>query len=203
MMGNPDDRPSYPPADFRRRMLARLIDLFVAALPIVLVPHAHLLSGILFSAAFLLFGDSLFGAGRSLGKRLTGLRVVVVPSRRPAGVRESALRNLPIAAGLLPAAFGVQPPVAAATLGCVLLLEAAVALRPLAKDLGQRRLGDFLAGTQVFDGRMALPLAAPAVAPAAPAAAPLASRTAPSAPSAAIPPAAPASTRGRIACASP
>jgi hypothetical protein len=58
------------------------------------------------------------------------------------------------------------------------LLEAAVALRPLSRDLGQRRLGDLLAGTQVIDGRVALGLHSPGVRNAAPTTAPLASRAA-------------------------
>ena len=86
-------RPSYPPADFRRRAIARAIDLLVA-------------------------------------------------------------------------------------LACVIVLEAGIALRPLTRDLGQRRLGDLIAGTQVIDGRVALGLPTRPVTNPAPATAPLASRAA-------------------------
>jgi hypothetical protein len=60
----------------------------------------------------------------------------------------------------------------------VVVVEAAVALRPLTRDLGQRRLGDLVAGTQVIDGRVALGLEARPVTNRAPAPAPLASRAA-------------------------
>jgi len=58
------------------------------------------------------------------------------------------------------------------------VLEAGVALRPLTRDLGQRRLGDLIAGTQVIDGRVALGLETRPVTNRAPATAPLASRAA-------------------------
>jgi uncharacterized RDD family membrane protein YckC len=174
----PGPRPSWPPADFRRRAIARAIDLLVALAPILLVPAGHPFAVGLLSAALLLFADALFGAGRSLGKRLAGLRVLVVASSRPSGVRESILRNGIFLFGLAPAFTGAASPLAGAALACVIVLEAAVALRPLTRDLGQRRLGDLLAGTQVVDGRVALGLETRPVRNAAPATAPLASRAA-------------------------
>src|SRR5439155_24941997 len=60
----------YPPADFRRRAIARAIDLLIALAPIGLIPAGHPFAVALLAGALLLFGDSLFGAGRSLGKRL-------------------------------------------------------------------------------------------------------------------------------------
>jgi uncharacterized RDD family membrane protein YckC len=176
--GPPGQRPSYPPADFRRRALARAIDFLIALLPLVLVPRGHPLATALLSAALLVFADSLFGAGRSLGKRLAGLRVVVLATRRPAGVRDSVLRNGLFALGLVPALAGATPQLAAAALACIVVLEAGVALRPLTRDLGQRRLGDLIAGTQVIDGRVALGLQTQRVPNPAPATAPLASRAA-------------------------
>jgi uncharacterized RDD family membrane protein YckC len=132
----------------------------------------------LLSGGLLLFGDSLFGAGRSLGKRLAGLRVMVLATLRPAGVRESVLRNLLFVLGLLPAFAGAPAPLAAVALACVVVLEAGVALRPLTRDLGQRRIGDLIAGTQVIDGRFALALPARPAATPARTTAPLASRAA-------------------------
>jgi len=176
--GPQGQRPAYPPADFRRRAIARGIDLLVALLPLLLVPRGHPLATALLCAALLLFADALFGAGRSLGKRLAGLRGGVLASRRPAGVRESVLRNGLFVLGIAPALAGATPQIAAAALACIVVLEAAVALRPLTRDLGQRRIGDLLAGTQVIDGRVALGLEARTVPNPAPATAPLASRAA-------------------------
>jgi uncharacterized RDD family membrane protein YckC len=173
-----DPRPSYPPADFRRRAIARAIDLLIALLPVLLVPRGHPVSVALLSSGLILFGDSLFGAGRSLGKRLAGLRVLVLATLRPAGVRESVLRNGLFVLGLIPALAGSPSPLPAAALACIIVLEAGVALRPLTRDLGQRRLGDLIAGTQVIDGRVALGLPTRPVITAAPATAPLASRAA-------------------------
>jgi len=169
--------PSYPPADFRRRVLARAIDLLIALAPLLLLPRSHRRLGELLCAALLLLGDSLFGPGRSLGKRVAGLRVVVLSTRRPAQLRESILRNGLFALTLAPAIAGAPVQISAAALLCVLALEGLMATRPLTRDLGQRRLGDRLAGTQVIDASLALGLPA-AVAKPSSAPAPFASRAA-------------------------
>ena len=174
----PGQRPSYPPADFRRRVLARAIDLLVALAPLLLVPRGHPLATALLCAALLLFADSLFGPGRSLGKRLAGLRVVVLATRWPAGVRESVLRNGVFVLAAAPMLAGAPLQLSGAALVCIVVLEAGVALRPLSRDLGQRRLGDFIAGTQVIDARLALGLEARPLANSTHATAPLASRAA-------------------------
>jgi len=169
--------PSYPPADFRRRVLARAVDLLIALLPLLLVPRGHPRAGELLCAALLLSGDALFGPGRSLGKRVAGLRVLVVATRRPAQMRESLLRNGLFALALVPAIAGADVAISAAALLCVLALEGLVATRPLTRDLGRRRLGDMLAGTQVVDASLAIGF--PAAARESPrATAPLASRAA-------------------------
>ncbi|MFN2550328.1 MAG: hypothetical protein ABR567_23125 [Myxococcales bacterium] len=155
--------------------MARVIDLLIALAPLLLVPRAHPRAGDYLCAALLLCGDSLFGPGRSLGKRLAGLRVMVLYTRRPGGVRDSMLRNAIFVLALLP---GWPLLTTAAALGCLALIEAGVALRPLTKDLGHRRLGDLFAGTQVIDASMALGLRAPAAGETARTAAPLASRAA-------------------------
>ena len=150
--------PSHPPADFRRRVLARSIDLLIAVAPLLLVPRGHPRWGEWLCAALLLTGDSLFGTGRSLGKRFAGLRVMSLSSWRPAPLRATMLRNAVFAVTLLPALLGARVQVSAAALLCVLALEGLVATRPLTKDLGRRRIGDLLAGTQVIDGSLALGL---------------------------------------------
>ena len=148
--------PSYPPADFRRRVLARAVDLLIALAPLLLVPRGHPQTGVLLCAGLLLFGDALLGSGRSSGKRIAGLRVLVLSTRRPGQLRESLLRNVVFAAPLLPSLLGVSVQISAAALLCVLALEGLIATRPLTRDLGQRRLGDLLAGTQVIDASLAL-----------------------------------------------
>lgn len=166
---------SYPPADFRRRALARGIDLAVAAAPLFFAGKLRSIAFV--SAALVLLGDALFGDGRSLGKRLAGLRTIVLATRRPAGFRASIERNAIFVLAVVPALAGAPLVVAAAELTAILLLESFVALRPLTRDLGQRRFGDLFAGTQVIDGRVPLEAEAPKVHAVAPAA-PLASRAA-------------------------
>jgi len=174
----PGPSSGYPPADFRRRAVARAIDFLVAISPLWLMPRGHARAGEILAAALLLCGDSLFGPGRSLGKRIAGLRVLVIVPRRAAGTRESIIRNAIFVLGLLPAELGAPLPFSFGALACIALVEAGVALRPLTRDLGQRRIGDLLAGTQVIDASIALGLRAPPAAKTAVAPAPLASRAA-------------------------
>jgi uncharacterized RDD family membrane protein YckC len=170
----------YPPADARRRLIARAIDLGVAFAPLLLVPRGHPRAGEILSALLLICNDSLFGAGRSLGKRLCGLRVVSLARGRggPATVRDSCLRNWLFVFGLLPALLGRPLLFSAVAFACIAALEGAIALLPLTRDLGQRRLGDLFAGTQVIDASIAAGAFAPRTVKSARAAAPLASRAA-------------------------
>jgi len=157
--------PSYPPADLRRRAVARALDLCVGLAPLLLM-REHARAGELLSLALILCADALFGTGRSLGKRAAGLRVVQLATRRPAG----------IAVAVLPAVLGVAHPVAVtvAVLAVLLAVETGVALQPLTRDIGARRIGDLIAGTQVIDASLALGLKEPVAQNAARAAAGLA-----------------------------
>ena len=93
-------------------------------------------------------------------------------------MRESVLRNGVFMLAVAPMLAGAPPQLSGAALACIVVLEAGIALRPLSRDLGQRRLGDFIAGTQVIDARLALGLEARPLAKASAAPAPLASRAA-------------------------
>ncbi|TMB34222.1 MAG: RDD family protein [Deltaproteobacteria bacterium] len=169
--------PSYPPADFRRRAAARAIDLLIGLAPLVLVPRGQPRAGEFLCLLFLLAADSLFGTGRSLGKRAVGLRVIAVQTRRPAGIIACLRRNAVFALAPLPALLGAPHPLAVTIVAIAVIcaVEAGVALRPLTRDLGQRRIGDLLASTQVVDGSIALGLGLVAPRDASPAAAPLVS----------------------------
>ena len=154
----------YPPAEARRRLAARLIDLLLpVALIAVSPPGGPRIAFTLFAGALMLCGDSLSGPGRSLGKRLFGLRTIVVESRRPAPTLDGMKRNLIFALAVLPGLLpnGLARWEALLTLGAVLALEAIFAVRPLPRDLGQRRIGDLWAGTQVIDASIAIQLPAP------------------------------------------
>jgi uncharacterized RDD family membrane protein YckC len=176
-MDNAEPPSRYPPADARRRLLGRAVDLGVAAAALLLVPRGHHWAGVILSAALVLCSDSLFGPGRSLGKRLAGLRVVAL-SGRPATQRQSFFRNGIFLFGLVPACLGQALSLAGAAFACVCVVEAWIALMPLTRDLGQRRLGDLFAGTQVIDASIAAGVALRRPVKTAAAAAPLASRAA-------------------------
>jgi uncharacterized RDD family membrane protein YckC len=169
--------PSHPPADFRRRAGARAIDLLIGLAPLALVSRGQPRAGEFLCILLLLAADSLFGTGRSLGKRAAGLRVLAIDSRRPAGILACLRRNAVFAVAPLPALLGAPHPLAVTLLclGVICALEASVALRPLTRDFGQRRFGDLIAGTQVVDGSIALGLGQFAPHDATPAAAPLVS----------------------------
>ncbi len=135
-------------AGLLNRWIAKCVDLLIAA-ALTELPFAV---GFYAGVTYLLIADGLW-RGRSVGKRLIGLRVIILPEARPeargssggCGFRESILRNAPLAV-----AYGLS-----ATLpyvGWVVGLVAVVveALLMIGNDRGQR-LGDELAGTQVVE----------------------------------------------------
>jgi uncharacterized RDD family membrane protein YckC len=155
----------YPKADLTLRGLARLVDFAIA---FVAAQAAHELGPIL-AVIYLLLADG-FMHGQSIGKRIFGVRTMVVPRRVPAGYRESLLRN---AAFALVALFYVVP------LGWVLLDVAGLPIvgfetwMVLSDRLGVR-IGDIFADTQVVDAKVVSKIevvathAIPNVAPAPP-----------------------------------
>ncbi len=141
----------YPKADLRLRGLARLVDLVLA----FAVANAARDAGPALAALYLLFADGLM-QGQSVGKRLFGVSAMVLPARggtrgRPAGYRESVLRNAPFAlAGLF---YGLS------LVGWVLFFVVGVPLVVLEAWLVWRdrlglRIGDLFADTQVVDGKV-------------------------------------------------
>jgi len=157
----PESPNGYPPADLRRRVVARAIDSGVVALVFALLLQAHQpLAATLCSAALIFCGDRLFGPGRSLGKRLLGLRVVVLRTKQPGGITASMRRNVFFTLAILPSAAGTPGSFiwALAATALATAVETSVSLSPLTRDLGRRRLGDLLADTQVIDASIALGL---------------------------------------------
>jgi uncharacterized RDD family membrane protein YckC len=142
----------YPKADLWLRGLARLVDLTLA----FAVANVAREAGPPLAALYLLFADGLL-QGQSLGKRLFGVRAVVLPPKgavgraRPAGYRESVLRNAPFA--LVGLFYGLT------LVGWVLLfvvglpLVAFEAYMAFSDRLGIR-IGDIFADTQVIDAKV-------------------------------------------------
>ncbi len=135
----------YPKADLTMRGLARLVDL---ALAFALTQAAHEVGSIL-GVLYLLLADG-FVHGQSVGKRLFGVRAMVLPRRVPAGYRESMLRNAPFA---LVALFSVVPIWWLLVLVVGLPILAFESWMVWSDRLGVR-IGDIFADTQVVDAKV-------------------------------------------------
>ncbi len=159
-----DARPEgspYAKADLTLRGLARLVDFTIAFAVSQTAPPV----GPILAALYLLVADGLMN-GQSLGKRLFGVRVVVVPRRASAGFHESLLRNAPFA---LVAVFASVPPLWPVLLVAGIPIVAFESWMIVTDRLGIR-IGDIFADTQVVDGKVlakgeAAPLATAAPSP--------------------------------------
>ncbi|MFZ3137117.1 MAG: RDD family protein [Thermodesulfovibrionales bacterium] len=78
------------------RTVAKLLDLIIIAAAVEILPKAGFFAGL----AYILIGDGLFD-GRSLGKRVIGLKVVSAESYKPCTFRDSILRNSILGIGFL------------------------------------------------------------------------------------------------------
>lgn len=78
------------------RTVAKILDFIIIAAAVEVVPMAGFFAGL----AYLLIGDGLFD-GRSLGKKLIGLRVVSADTNTACTFRESILRNSTLGIGFL------------------------------------------------------------------------------------------------------
>jgi uncharacterized RDD family membrane protein YckC len=132
----------------RARYLARLVgkaaDL-IAAMSLWHIPGA---AGVFASLFYLLMCDG-FPGGRSLGKWLTGLKVVRI-DREGMDFPASLMRNLPVAAPFLLYLFPVIGPFLAYTVGiAILLIETYLGFY----DPDGQRAGDTFAETLVVEYR--------------------------------------------------
>ena len=78
------------------RTVAKILDFIIIAAAVEIVPKAGFFAGL----AYLLIGDGLFD-GRSLGKKLIGLKVVSADTQTPCTFRDSILRNSTLGGGFL------------------------------------------------------------------------------------------------------
>jgi uncharacterized RDD family membrane protein YckC len=132
-------------ADSVHRAIGKAID-FVLVGILLLIPRV----GILAAPLYMLIADGFFD-GRSVGKKLVGLRVVLsdpsVEGRR-CTFRQSLIRNLPYAAVVFLANIPIVGLFIILPLGVFFL--AVEAYFVWADDRGVR-VGDIYAGTQVID----------------------------------------------------
>lgn len=131
------------------RAIARSIDLIIAGALFEIVPRAGFFAGIL----YLLIADGLFD-GRSIGKKLIGLKVVLVGTGDICGYRESILRNFIIAVAF--SLFGLlrDIPLLGVVLSTIVpvLILAVEGLILLGSENGMR-FGDEIAKTRVIEGK--------------------------------------------------
>ncbi len=143
-----DARPEgspYPKADLTLRGLARAADFTLAWIVAQSAPQV----GPLLAAFYLLVADALMN-GQSVGKKIFGVRTVVVPRRAPAGWHESLLRNAPFA---LVAVFYAVPLLWPVLFVVGLPIVGFEAYMIFTDRLGIR-IGDIFADTQVVDAKV-------------------------------------------------
>ena len=78
------------------RAIAKILDFIIIAAALEIIPKAGFFAGLV----YLLIGDGLFD-GRSLGKKLIGIKVVSVDAQKPCTFRDSILRNSTFGMGYL------------------------------------------------------------------------------------------------------
>jgi uncharacterized RDD family membrane protein YckC len=126
------------------RLVGKAIDLIIViALASVIYP-----AGPLAAFLYILIGDG-FQKGRSLGKRIVGLRVVNTITGKPADFKDSIVRNSTVA---VPVLFFMIP-----VLGWALWIVIGIPILVIEVYLMTRlelhaRLGDTMADTKVLEG---------------------------------------------------
>ena len=150
------DQPITAPNDFGKagllnRFIARTIDFIIVAALYEVIPRVGFFAGL----TYLLIADGLF-EGRSAGKKLIGLRVIIYDGEKVAACtfRESILRNCPFAAGFI--LFGLLNIIPLIgwffSLIIVLVLVLFESLVLIGSEKGMR-LGDELAKTHVIEDK--------------------------------------------------
>ncbi|UCG77231.1 MAG: RDD family protein [Nitrospirota bacterium] len=124
-------------ADILLRVVSKALDLIIIAAAWELLPRAGFYAGIF----YMLVSDGLF-SGRSIAKKIIGLQVISLKTKLPCTMRDSIIRNLPIAAGLV--ALKV-PLIGWIVFSAICLLE--IVLISGSED--SVRIGDMIANTAV------------------------------------------------------
>ena len=137
-----------PKANLLNRFLAKFIDFLVIGTlaTIVKVPV-----GSLAALTYSLIADGFFD-GRSLGKKLIGLRVINLKTGLPCSFSDSIMRNIPIGLTVLFALIPILGWILLFTAGLVMILFESYLIY---SDTGGIRIGDIFADTQVVDAKEA------------------------------------------------
>jgi len=130
-------------ANLINRFLAKFIDGLIATLLAIVFDSV----GILMGATYIFIADGLSG-GQSLGKRLTGLRVVNVDSGEPITFKDSMVRNVHLSVIFLFSIVPVLGWVVIITVGLIVIL---FEMYYCIVDVDGYRVGDLAAGTEVVN----------------------------------------------------
>jgi uncharacterized RDD family membrane protein YckC len=133
------------------RAIAKTLDFIIIAAAAEVIPRAGFFAGI----AYLLIGDGLFD-GRSLGKKIIGLRVVSVDADKPCSFRDSILRNSIFGIGYLLYQipwFGWVFIVIAIVLEFIILLGSKNGMR-LGDEIAKTRVVATTTDTETLTGRL-------------------------------------------------
>jgi uncharacterized RDD family membrane protein YckC len=133
------DQKELSTARILNRFIAKAIDFIIIGVLFEVVPKIGFFAGL----AYLLIADGLF-EGRSLGKRLIKLKVVLHEAGQDCGVKESIIRNFPFAIGFILMKIPVIGPI------FLILITGFEFLLVLGSEKGMR-LGDELAKTRVIE----------------------------------------------------
>lgn len=144
---NPEaEEKEFPKANLLNRFLAKFIDfLVIGTLATVVKAPVGSLAALTYS----LIADGFFD-GRSLGKKLIGLRVVNLKTGLPCSYRDSIMRNIPIGLTVLFALIPILGWILLFTAGLVMILFESYLIY---SDSGGIRIGDIFADTQVIDAK--------------------------------------------------
>jgi uncharacterized RDD family membrane protein YckC len=124
---------AFQPASTTPRVLAAIIDVFIGALAGFVAGFFTAGIGGLVGLIYAVVRDGLFD-GRSVGKKLMGIRVVALDTGAPCTVPQSVIRHV---VSIIP---------------CVGQVYAIVEVVKFLSDAQKRRFGDYWAGTIVIDG---------------------------------------------------
>lgn len=134
----------FPKADLLNRFLAKFIDfLIIGALAISIKAPI----GSLAALTYALIADGFFD-GRSLGKKMIGLRVVNLKTGMPCSFKDSILRNIPMGLTVFFALVPILGWILLFTVGVVVILFESYLVF---SDSGGIRIGDIFADTQVVN----------------------------------------------------
>lgn len=134
-------------ASFLNRVLAKIIDIVIFALIVLVFQMIWNVLGLVLGLAYILMIDSLSG-GRSIGKKMMGLWVIDTSGEGPIMPVKSLIRNLPLGVFAL---FASLPPwgwILAVLIGIPLILVELYLMYTLESG---KRVGDVLADTKVLD----------------------------------------------------